>query len=95
MNREEIIRTLREHKENLQRKFPVESLALFGSYSRGEETKFSDIDIMVEFNGPIGLEIVDLMEELERILGTKVDLVSKRAIKPHYRPYIEEDAIYV
>jgi uncharacterized protein len=50
----------------------------------------------VEFNGPIGLEIVDLVEDLEKTLaGTKVELVSKRAIKERYKPYILKDLIYV
>ena len=51
----------------------------------------SDVDIMVEFNGEIGWEFFDLKDELEKILGRKVDLVSKLAIKPHYWEYIEKD----
>ncbi|MBL0740169.1 nucleotidyltransferase family protein [Chryseolinea sp. Jin1] len=95
MNKDEILRTLREHLPEIKKKFPVASLALFGSYARGEQTEESDIDVLVEFNGDIGLEVVDLLDDLEKALHHKVDLVSKRALKPHYRPYIEGDAIYV
>lgn len=96
MTREEILRTLREHKRDLQRKYPLKSIALFGSYARGDENPESDIDVMVEFSEPVGFEFIDLLEELEEIFqAKKVDLISRKGIKPHYRPYIEEDAIYV
>ncbi len=96
MNREEILTTLRAHKAEIQKKYPVASLALFGSFARGEQTSESDVDLLVEFNGPIGLEIVDLVEYLEKLLMVKkVDLISKKYLKPHYRPYIEADLIDV
>ena len=95
MNKEEILKLLRAHKGDLQKKFPISALALFGSYARGEATEESDIDLLVEFNGPIGIEFIDLLIDIENILRKKVDLVSRRALKPHYRPYIEKDMIYV
>ena len=96
MNKDEILTKLRNHKAEIQRKYPVASLALFGSYARGEETKESDVDLLVEFNGPIGWEIVDLVEELERLLQVpKVDLISKKYVKEHYKPYIEKDLVHV
>ena len=93
--KEEIIQTLRRHLPEIKQKFPVSTLALFGSYARDEQTANSDIDVLVEFNGDIGLEVVDLLDELEGILHHQVDLVIKRSLKPHYRPHIERDAIYV
>ncbi|MBX2897776.1 MAG: nucleotidyltransferase family protein [Cyclobacteriaceae bacterium] len=96
MTREDILTILRAHKAEIQKKYPVASLALFGSFARGEQTAKSDIDLLVEFNGPIGLEVVDLVEDLEKLLGVKkVDLISRKYLKPHYRPYIEADAIDV
>jgi len=47
LDREEILRRLREHKNELQQKFPIARLALFGSYARGEQNENSDIDILV------------------------------------------------
>jgi uncharacterized protein len=96
MDKAEILSTLKKHKAELQQKYPVSSLALFGSYARGEQTPESDVDLLVEFNGPIGIEIVDLVEYLEKLLKVKkVDLVSKKFLKPRYKEYIEKDMIHV
>ena len=94
---EEIKRILREHKPVLANKFYVKEINIFGSYVRGEETSSSDIDILVEFEKPIGLEIVDLKDYLEQILGVKVDVVSKKAVirKPRLWKYIREELISV
>lgn len=90
-----IIELLQQHKEELFKKYPLKSMALFGSYSRGEETAESDVDVMVELSGPIGIKFIDLNYEIERLLSKKVDLVSKRGIKPGYLSSIEPDLIYV
>jgi uncharacterized protein len=95
VNREQIIRQLKAHKPDLQKKYPLANIGLFGSFARNEQTPASDLDIMVEFNGPIGWEIVDLLEELEQIFaGQKIDLVSKGGIRPMLWSYIEKDIIY-
>ena len=90
-----IIQILKEHKEELFKKDPLKSMALFGSYSRGEETIDSDVDVMVELAGPIGIRFLNLNYEIENLLNKKVDLVSKRGIKPVYFAFIEPDLIYV
>ncbi len=94
---EEIKRILQEHKPVLAKKFYVKEINLFGSYVRGEETSSSDIDILVEFKKPIGLKIVDLKDYLEQILGTEVDVVSKKAVirKPRLWQYIKEELVSV
>lgn len=80
---EEIKRIIREHKLTLEKQFKVRSVAIFGSYARGEQEEGSDIDILVEFSEPIGFfAFLDLEEYLETLLGTGVDLVSKKALKP-------------
>jgi len=91
----EIQRRIRERKDFLFPKFGIKALAVFGSFSRSEPNEKSDIDIMVEFEKPIGIEFVDLAEELERILQKKVDLVSRRGIKPKYFQMIQPDLKYV
>lgn len=93
--RADIINCLAENKERLQLKFPLKSIALFGSYARNEQTEDSDIDVLVEFEKPVGFEFIDLHEDLEKMLDHKIDLVSKKGVKEHYLPYIEDDAIYV
>ncbi|MEK7263753.1 MAG: nucleotidyltransferase family protein [Bacteroidota bacterium] len=91
----EILSLLATHKQDFTQKYNVKTLAVFGSYSRGEQHDKSDIDILVEFTEPIGFEFVDFADELESLLQTKVDLVTRKAIKPRYWNYIEKDVQYV
>jgi uncharacterized protein len=79
------------------RRYHVHELSVFGSAARGDMKPKSDIDILVEFepDAPIGLwEFGDLEEELARLLGRKVDLVSKskRGLKPRVKPHVLRDA---
>lgn len=66
----------------LRREFPVHRMAVFGSVARGDDSLGSDIDILVEVDPSIGLKFVTLAERLETELGRRVDLVSRRALKP-------------
>ena len=70
-------------------------MAILGSYSREENTADSDLDILVEFNDKIGIRFVDLADEIEKIVGLKVDLVSRNGIKEGYLHAIDFDLIYV
>ena len=92
---EAILGKLRAYKPELQRKYPISRLGLFGSYARGEATENSDIDVAVEFNGPMGLNFVAMANEIEDLFGTKVDVVPKRSIKPIYLSSVEKDILYV
>jgi uncharacterized protein len=94
-NREEIIRSLARDKPELTAKFKVKSLALFGSYARGDQQEDSDVDILVDVDPSIGLEFVTLAERIEKIVGIHVDLVSARAVKPAYMNEIRNELIYV
>ncbi len=91
----DILHILQQHKEELFKKYPIKSMAIFGSYSRGEQTQESDVDVMVELNGLLGMRFLNLNYEIEALLHQKVDLVSKRGIKPQYLKTIEPDLIYV
>lgn len=91
----EIIKLLEKQKSYLRKKYKIKALSIFGSYLRNEAGKDSDIDILVEFDQSPGLEFVDLAEELEEMLGVKVDLVSKNGIKPKYYNKIEQDIVHV
>jgi uncharacterized protein len=92
---QEIKSTLGSHKSRLFNEYPIKSMAIFGSYSRKEQKDISDIDILVEFSGRIGIRFVDLADDLEKIVGFKVDLVSKKGIKDKYLKSIDSDLIYV
>jgi predicted nucleotidyltransferase len=92
---EKILKILRERKPELQKKYPISRLGVFGSYARGDATENSDIDIAVEITGPMGLNFIAMANEIEEILGRKVDVVPKRSIKSHYLQYVERDIVYV
>ncbi len=89
------IRTaLRRHKPSLRRDYGVRTLGLFGSYVRNQQGPKSDIDILVEFEAPIGLLRFNRLErQLGEILGGKVDLVMKSALKPHIGRRILEEVV--
>jgi len=95
MKRTEILTKLRAAAPALAKKYHVRSFALFGSYSRGEATGESDIDLLVDFEKPIGFGFIDLATELEQLLNNKVDLVSRKGIKPSYFSAIEQELLYV
>jgi predicted nucleotidyltransferase len=92
---ETILEKLRGYKPELQRKYPISRLGVFGSYARGEATEDSDIDVAVELNGPMGLNFVAMANEIEDLFGIKVDVVPKRSIKSIYLPSVEKDILYV
>ncbi len=91
------LETLRQGQQELRERFHVKSLWIFGSRARGDYRPDSDLDILVEFDQPIGLEFVSLHDLLEEWLGIKVDLVSKNAVKssPKLWAHIVEDLIDV
>ena len=86
---------LKELKPLLLQKYNVEKIGYFGSYSRNEQNKFSDIDILVSFKRPLGWEFFDLQEFLENQLNIKVDLVSEKAIKEQLRQIILDSVKYI
>ena len=92
---EEIKRIISEHKKELEDRFKVKSIAIFGSYVRGDQNSDSDIDIIVEFKEPVELLFVHLAGYLEEIIGIKVDLLTPEAIKPNRRKFILKDLVYV
>ena len=92
---EKIVQILQQYKPELQRKYPVSRLGVFGSYARGDATEESDLDIAVDITGPMGLSFVAMANEIEDLFGIKVDVVPKRSIKSDYLPYVEKDIVYV
>lgn len=94
-SRSEILEILSLHKPDLMRKYHLGKLGLFGSYARNEALEDSDIDILVDFTQPVGMEIVDLTLELENILNHHVDIVTLNAVKHRLYNYIKQDLIYV
>lgn len=92
---QEIESTLVEHKQQLFTKYPIHALAIFGSYAREEQDQKSDVDIIVVLNDLIGIRFIDLADELEDLIGNKIDLVSKNGIKDQYFSSIKAELRYV
>jgi len=93
---EEIKKIIQQHKKEIKEKYGVKEIGIFGSLVRGEMKEESDVDILVEFEKPIGFfKFLELEEYLSDLIGRKVDLVSKKALKPHIGKYILEEVITV
>jgi predicted nucleotidyltransferase len=95
ITKREILSVLVQNKTELENRFKVRRLAIFGSYARGDQRPDSDVDILVDIDPSVGLEFVTLAEQIEQLLGLPVELVSRRAIKANKLKYIERDLIYV
>lgn len=96
MNRVAVLKLLNEHREQVRKRFGVKRLALFGSAARDELREDSDIDVLVEFEGPATFDgYMDLKFYLEALLGRPVDLITRDAVKPRMQPFIERDLIDV
>ena len=95
MNREEILQRLAAQRSKVS-SFQVKSLAVFGSVARGEARADSDVDILVEFQGPATFDgYMKLKTFLEDVLNRRVDLLTRRGLRPELAPAIEREAVYV
>jgi predicted nucleotidyltransferase len=96
MNRADTLALLAQHKPELQRRFGVVRLALFGSRARGRARPDSDVDVLVAFDGPAtSARYFGVQFYLEDPLGCPVDLVTENALRSQLRPFVEQDAIHV
>lgn len=93
---EDITRKLGNCHETLVAEFNVKTLEVFGSTARGQATENSDVDILVDFNGPGDfLTFMNLKTLLEEVLGAQVDLVTRKALRPMLRSQVEREAVRV
>jgi predicted nucleotidyltransferase len=93
---DEIKAAIDANREVLESRFKVKTIGVFGSYVRGEQKKRSDMDILVEFRGGMGfIEFIRLEQYLSELLGVKVDLVTKGALKPYIGRRILEEVVYI
>ncbi len=91
---EEILKSIRAHEQELREQFGVKRLAIFGSYSRGEQTETSDLDLLVEFERPVSLlSLVGLENRLGDMIGVKVDVVPQDDVRPELRDEILGEAV--
>lgn len=96
MNCSQTLKLLTEHKPVLVQRFGVARLALFGSVVRDAAKEGSDVDVLVVFDGPATSErYFGVQFYLEDLLGSLVDLVAEKALRPELRPFIEKEAVHV
>jgi len=96
MKVEEIIKILKEEKEEIRKRYKAEIKGIFGSYVRGEEREDSDIDILVDFEEGADLfHFVGLSLFLEEVLKHKVDLVPQNALREEIKADVLKEAIYL
>jgi predicted nucleotidyltransferase len=96
MNRDLVIRILKEKKTELAKQYGVKSLSLFGSVARDESTSISDVDVIAEFSRPAGyFGLFALQDHLEKMLGCSVDLGTPDSLKPRVRKRVMGELIRV
>ena len=96
LTREEVLRQLRKHKPELEEKFGVKTLVLYGSVARDDATADSDINLLVSFDGPTTSErFFGVQFYVEDLLECPVDLVTERAQRKAGRPFVDPEAVYV
>jgi predicted nucleotidyltransferase len=88
-------RVLRRHLPEMQSRYKVKSLGLFGSYVRGEQRRRSDLDVLVEFGDPnlSLIKFIEMENYLSDLLGVKVDLVEKPRLKPRIGERILQEVV--
>jgi uncharacterized protein len=91
----DIISKLKPLKAILKNRWSICELAVFGSVSRGDATPENDVDILFDYEKPMGLEIVTMGDFLEAELRHKVNLLSKKAVRPQVWAFIQQEMCYV
>lgn len=96
MRRAQVIALLSAKREEIAERFGVRSLSIFGSTARDEARPDSDVDVLVEFVGPVTFDAhMGLLVYLEDLLGRRVDVVTASGLKSRLRPLIEQDLVRV
>ena len=96
MNKQTVLARLESKSSEIRDRFSVKSLSVFGSVARNKATRKSDVDILVEFKDKATFDLfMDLKFYLEDLLGTGVDLVTDKALRPEIRQEIEQEKINV
>lgn len=96
MDRKRALELLTRSKPDLEARFGVTQLALFGSTARDTATSSSDIDVLVAFDGPAtSKRYFGVQFYLEDLLGCPVDLVTEKALRPELRPHVEKEQVRV
>ncbi len=93
-NLDEVLARLRAALPELQRRYPIARLGVFGSFARGEQRPDSDVDVLVESDQPLGAEFLDLADEVERMVGKQISIVTATSLPPWWRAHVLAETIY-
>ena len=92
----EIRQVLSLQKQSICEIYRITEIGIFGSYTRGDETETSDIDILVDYEtAPTLIMLVELRDYLSKIFGIKVDVVTKNGLKPRIRERVLAEVVYL
>jgi len=93
---EEIKQLLKQSKSVLQENYRVTELGIFGSYVRGEQNEASDVDVLIDYEkAPTLFKLVELRNYLTELTGMKVDVVTKKGLKPRIRERVLSEVVYL
>lgn len=93
---EEIKKVLQKHREEFREQYGLKEIGIFGSYVKGEQKEKSDLDILIELEKPIGfVRFMRLESALSQLLGVRVEMVTRKALKPHIGKRILQEVKYV
>ena len=93
---EEIKKVLQKHREEFREQYGLKEIGIFGSYVKGEQKEKSDIDMLIELEKPIGfVRFMKLENALSQPLGVRVEMVTRKALKPHIGKRILQEVKYV
>lgn len=93
---QDIQQLLKQQKLMLEKKYKINQVGIFGSYIRGEQTQKSDLDILIDYQeAPSLITLIELEYYLSDIVGIKVDLVTKKGLKPQLKDYILKETVYL
>ena len=95
MDTNEVINKLQRIKPELQKEYAVKTIGLFGSFADGSYTDASDVDILVEFERPIGWQFFKLENYLEKTFHRKIDLVTVNALREQFKPFVLSQIQYI
>ena len=98
LTQERILEVLRAHRSDLMSEYGVRRIGIFGSYARGTQDRASDVDIVAEFDAPLGLKFMELTDYLESLLGRPADVLTPAGIQgirdPRIAKEIQETIVY-
>ena len=93
---EEIKKVLQKHRDEFREQYGLKEIGIFGSYVKGEQKENSDIDMLIELEKPIGfVRFMRLESALSQLLGVRVEMVTRKALKPHIGKRILQEVKYV